>query len=97
VVDNVCAAVSEIEVSINAMKWHMRLGHVSSQGLMELKKQDVIKDLSQCDYGMCENCLLGKAKRVKFTKGIHRTHGILDYIHADLWGPTKNLSLGGAS
>ena len=32
---------------------------------------------------------------MKFGTVIHNTEGILDYIHADVWGPTKTASLGG--
>ncbi|KAG8499179.1 hypothetical protein CXB51_005552 [Gossypium anomalum] len=30
-----------------------------------------------------------KQKRVRFTRGIHNTKGTLEYIHSDLWGPSK--------
>jgi len=32
---------------------------------------------------------------VKFGTAIHLTRGILDYVHIDVWGPSKNASLGG--
>ena len=32
---------------------------------------------------------------MKFGTAIHNTKGILDYIHTDVWGPTKTASLGG--
>jgi len=32
---------------------------------------------------------------VKFGTAIHRTKGILDYVHTDVCGPSKNASLGG--
>lgn len=38
---------------------------------------------------------LGKQKRVKFSKGTHNTKGILDYVHADVWGPSRVSSNGG--
>ena len=38
---------------------------------------------------------MGKQTRVKFGTTIHNTEGILDYIHTDIWGPTKMASLGG--
>ncbi|PSS08126.1 Endonuclease [Actinidia chinensis var. chinensis] len=34
--------------------------------------------------------------RVKFGTAIHQTEGILDYVHSDVWGPSKNASLGGS-
>ena len=44
----------------------------------------------------CETCVYGKSCRVKFGTGIQRTKGTLDYIHSDLWGPTRTQSLFGA-
>ena len=32
---------------------------------------------------------------MKFGTAIHNNEGILDYIHTDVWGPTKTASLGG--
>ena len=32
---------------------------------------------------------------MKFDTAIHNTEGISDYIHTDVWGPTKTASLGG--
>ena len=43
----------------------------------------------------CEDCVLGKQTRVKFGSAIHNTKGILDYVHSDVWGPTKTAALGG--
>ncbi|KAF5775409.1 putative RNA-directed DNA polymerase [Helianthus annuus] len=96
VASNEVSAVISDKENETTLKWHRRLGHVSSQGLMELKKQQVIKELTSCDVGFCENCIMGKQKRVKFMKGKHNTRGILDYVHSDLWGPARVESLGGA-
>ena len=45
--------------------------------------------------GFCEQCVYGKHKRVSFKPAIHNTKGNLDYIHSDLWGPSRKLSLSG--
>ena len=34
---------------------------------------------------------------MSFKPAIHNTKGILDYIHSDLWGPSKKTSLGGCN
>ena len=34
---------------------------------------------------------------MKFNTSTHTTEGILDYVHSDLWGPSRRKSLGGAS
>jgi transposase InsO family protein len=44
----------------------------------------------------CEHYIFGKHKRVKFNTSVHTTKDILDYVHADLWGPSRKPSLGGA-
>lgn len=41
----------------------------------------MIKDLE-----FCEQCVYGKATKVKFGTGLHKTRSTLDYIHSDLWG-----------
>ena len=38
----------------------------------------------------------GKHKRIKFNTVVHSTKGTLDYVHADLWGPSRKPSYGGA-
>ncbi|XP_062108421.1 uncharacterized mitochondrial protein AtMg00300-like [Humulus lupulus] len=78
------------------MIWHRRLGHIGHGSLKILCKKGVFgKDQIQ-DLGFCEQCVLGKSTRVKFGTGIHKTKGILDHIHSDLWGPSRTISRGGA-
>ncbi|KAK9756318.1 hypothetical protein RND81_01G088600 [Saponaria officinalis] len=60
--------------------WHMRLGHMSEKEMY---------------VDFCEHCIFGKQKKVSFSKGIHRTKGTLDYIHSDLWGPSRVPLRGG--
>ena len=43
----------------------------------------------------CVHCVIGKKRKVKFGTAIHRTEGILDYIHTDILGPIKTTSLRG--
>jgi len=35
------------------------------------------------------HCIFGKQKRVSFFIAKHHMQGILDYIHSDLWGPSR--------
>lgn len=81
----------------NASKlWHYRLGHVSEKGLEELHKQGLIDNGNYQKLSFCEHCVYGNQKRVSFHNATHTTQGILDYVHSDVWGPAKVLSLGGA-
>ena len=90
------AAVSEAEkVAEMSRLWHMRLGHAGEKSLQTLAMQGLLKGAKTCKLDFCEQCVLGKQKRVKFGTAIHNTEGILDYIHTDVWGPTKTTSLGG--
>jgi transposase InsO family protein len=75
--------------------WHMRLGHMSQLGLTELSKGGLLKGYNNNELEFCEHCVFGKHKRVKFNTSIHTTEGILGYVHADLWGPSRKHSLGG--
>ncbi|KAH9763991.1 Integrase catalytic domain-containing protein [Citrus sinensis] len=38
----------------------------------------------------------GKKTRVKFSTANHDTREILEYVHSDVWGPTKTASIGGS-
>ncbi|KAH9779667.1 hypothetical protein KPL71_007786 [Citrus sinensis] len=78
------------------MMWHLRLGHMSEKGLRELSKQGVLGKDKIETLRFCKECVLGKSSRVKLCTGVHNSKGTLDYIHADLWGPTQTASLGGA-
>ncbi|GFS38450.1 hypothetical protein Acr_00g0057510 [Actinidia rufa] len=75
--------------------WHMRLGHAGEKTLQSLVKQCLLKDAKAGNVGFCEYYVLGKQIRVKFGIVIHRIEGTLDYIYFDVWGPSKNASLGG--
>ena len=94
VVDNSAASlVSKLDDSTSL--WHNRLGHISEKGLHILLKQNLFgKDvISKLDF--CDHCILGKHYRLSFNVGTHKSRSVLDYAHADLWGPAKNPTLGG--
>ena len=60
-----------------------------------LAMQGLLKGAKTCKLDFCEQYVMGKQTRVKFSTKIHNTEGILNYIHIDVWGPTKTASLGG--
>nr|CAN67902.1 hypothetical protein VITISV_037907 [Vitis vinifera] len=76
--------------------WHQRLGHISHRGLQELEKQGVLGNYKLTNLTFCEHCVFGKTTRVKFAKVVHETQNQLDYIHSDLWEPSRVSSIGGA-
>ncbi|KAE8691959.1 hypothetical protein F3Y22_tig00110864pilonHSYRG00223 [Hibiscus syriacus] len=69
--------------------WHMRLGHAGEKSLQILAKKRLLKGAKACKLNVCEHCVLGKQKRVKFGTTIHNIKGIVDYIHSDVY-PMKS-------
>ncbi|KAG8496341.1 hypothetical protein CXB51_007486 [Gossypium anomalum] len=66
-------------------------GHMSENGMVELSKRGLLDGQGIYKLNFCEHCVFGKQKRVRFTRGIHNTKGTLEYIHSDLWGPSRPL------
>jgi hypothetical protein len=64
--------------------------------MAELMKRNLLDGCTLSSRKFCEHCIFGKHKRVKFNTSVHTTKGTLDYVHADLWGPSRKPSLGGA-
>ncbi|KAE8684117.1 hypothetical protein F3Y22_tig00111151pilonHSYRG00072 [Hibiscus syriacus] len=89
------AASTDEQESEATRLWHMRLGHVGEKSLKLLIDQGLLKGARACKLAFCEHCIKGKKTRVKFGTAIHDTKGILDYVHSDVWGPSKTTSLGG--
>lgn len=77
-------------------RWDLRLGHVSERGLNELNKQDLLCGDNIGELKLFEDCVLGKSCRVKLKPSTTKSNQILDYIHSDLWGPSRVKSMGGA-
>ena len=90
------AAVGTVSTDADETRlWHMRLGHMSEKGMTLLSKQGRLGSVGTSKLSFCDHCVLGKQKRVSFSTAQHRTQGVLDYIHSDLWGPSRVPSMGG--
>ncbi|GJT99994.1 retrotransposon protein, putative, ty1-copia subclass [Tanacetum coccineum] len=59
-----------------------------------LEKERLFGKKSVGKLSFCENCVMGKLHRVSFGVGRHTTHGVIDYVHSDLWGASQVESLG---
>lgn len=84
------ALLSQANKSGDFEIWHKRLSHISEQGLLDLSKQGLIQAKGTKRLNFCAHCVYGKAKRLKFTKGIRTYKKKLNYIHANLWGPAES-------
>ena len=67
----------------------MSLEHTGEKSLQALAKQGLLKGARTCKLEFCEYCVIEKKTKVKFGTTTHCTKGILDYVHTDVWGPTK--------
>ncbi|KAK4384556.1 Retrovirus-related Pol polyprotein from transposon TNT 1-94 [Sesamum angolense] len=77
--------------------WHKRLGHISSKGLELLHKQGILKEKYE-NMNFCDDCILGKHHKVHFPSSPSPNSTstcILDYVHADVWGPANIPTHGG--
>ena len=66
--------------------WHRRLGHMSHKNLQILVKKGILDKRRISELSFCENCVMGKHKRLSFSIGKHNSSEALKYVHADLWG-----------
>ena len=73
----------------------MRLSHMSEKGMLELYKKNLLKGVKMYKLDFCKFCVLGKQNWVQFETATHKTEGIMDYVHSDVWGPVRTASRGG--
>ncbi|KAH9779930.1 Integrase catalytic domain-containing protein [Citrus sinensis] len=76
--------------------WHVRLRHAREKSLQTLMRHGLLKSTKTCKLNLCEYCIVGKKTRVRFGTTNHDTREILEYVHSDVWGPTKTASIGGS-
>ena len=53
----------------------------------------LLKGTNNYKIKLCEHCVVGKKTRVKFSTANHNTREILEYVHNNVWGPTKTTSI----
>jgi hypothetical protein len=92
VVGGIASVESESDCTI---LWHMRLGHMSERSMLELHKKNLLKGVKTCKFDFCKFYVLGKQNRVQFKTATHKTEGILDYVHSNVWGLMRTASRGG--
>ncbi|KAH9760757.1 Integrase catalytic domain-containing protein [Citrus sinensis] len=79
----------------STMMWHLKLGHMSEQGLKILSERKLLPGLKSVSLPFCEHCVISKQNRLKFSRSIARSKCILDLIHSDIW-ESPDISMGGA-
>ena len=68
---------------------------MSEKGMKVLLSKEKLLELKSVKFDLCEGCILGKQKKVSFTK-VDRAPKLrkLELVHTNLWGPTPIESLG---
>ncbi|KAL2248445.1 UNVERIFIED_CONTAM: Retrovirus-related Pol polyprotein from transposon TNT 1-94 [Sesamum indicum] len=93
--DNLAASVSECDLTA---LWHKRLGHISQKGLDFLRKAGILNEKIE-KLDSCDDCVLCKHHKVHFpaspSPNPSMSTCILDYVHADIWGPSNVPNHGG--
>ena len=75
--------------------WHLKLGHMSEQGLNILSERKLLPGLKSVSLLFCEHFVTSKQYRLKFSRSVARSKCILDLIHSDIW-ELPNISIRGA-
>ncbi|XP_012849888.1 PREDICTED: retrovirus-related Pol polyprotein from transposon TNT 1-94 [Erythranthe guttata] len=99
----VCSAESSASMNVvqNDLSelWHKGLGHMSNKWLSILHKNQYFGNDKVSSVTLCDSCILGKQTHVLFPEypspNLSRCTEILEYIHADVWGPTSVPTYGG--
>ena len=63
------------------------LGCISVKGMQKLNKQGLFCGDKIHELELSENDIFGRAHWSKFTKGLHTSKQVLDYVHAGFLGP----------
>lgn len=89
------SSVAEDKEPTKTMLWYQRLGHMNEKGLKELENQNFLGKDNLEDLQFCEHCIFGKQTRVSFKISILKIKIKMDYVHSDLWEPSRNPTHGG--
>ena len=80
--------------------WHRRFCHLNIRGLALMKDKEFVVGLKNSNLKgdcQCEICSLSKINAASTVKNVDITStSPLDLLHADLWGPARTASHGGA-
>ena len=96
--NNHCLVAIQTNINETSWLWHRRLGHASINLITKLVKHHLVKGIPNLrfeDDKVCDVCQLEKQTRNTFkSKNIVFTTRPLEFLHIDLFGPTRTTSLG---
>ncbi len=91
-------AMSSLSNPTSLEQWHRRLTHCSPSTIQEMANKNLVDGLiitGEELRGKCEDCILGRQTRRPFDNATDKTHGPLELVSFDLWGPSRVPSVGG--
>jgi hypothetical protein len=59
---------------------------------MKIYKNNLLKGVKTCKHDFCRYCFFRKQNKVQFKTTTHKTKGVLDYVHANVWGLARVTS-----
>ena len=78
---NACVASNGEE---STMMWHIKLSHMSEQGLKILFKRKLFPGLKLVNLPFSKHCVTNKQRGLKFSRSNARSKCILDLVHSDI-------------
>ena len=93
IIDDASAATEKEDTT---RLWYVRLGYMSEQGFQLLHKRSALPGIKYYKFDLCKFYIMGRQRRVAVSKTQHKTKGLLDLIHTDVWGPSPVVSIGDA-
>ena len=79
----------------DASLWHLRLGHINSNRIRRLIKDELLEPLDFDEFPICESCLEGKMTKWPFNARGRRAQELLELVHMDVCGPMSTQAKGG--
>jgi len=80
-------------------KWHQKLSHLNWQSMLLMLRSNAVAGLNfrrNESLPACETCASGKMTSILFPERGKRTSAPLEIVHADVCGPMRTPSHGGA-
>ena len=86
------SAMVGVKISVN--EWHKRLDHLFSRTLQSLLKKFSlpVSSKNMCST-LCSFCQCNKSHKLPFTVSSLTSHGPLEIIYTDVWGPASVESI----
>jgi len=76
--------------------WHKCLGHINDKCLQKMIKEKFVSEIKSCNFDKrFAKIVFGKQHRLSFKTTSKRKGKIGDLIHADVYGPMSETSIGG--